>query len=124
MAELCEIRIDDASWIFDNNFAFVLKPTKDLPILVISENDPNKNPFKLAYDLEPVFNCKISATFNNSAFDANSLVVFNQSENVSKANFEALINYSKKELRFFCEFKSSNHTISSSKQRFLYIRFV
>jgi hypothetical protein len=96
MAELCEIRIDDASWTFDNNFVFVLKPTKDLPILVISENNPNKNPFKLAYDLEPVFNCKTSATFNNSSFDANSLIVFNQSENVSRANFEALINYSKK----------------------------
>lgn len=96
VAELCEIRIDDASWTFDNNFVFVLKPTKDLPIHVISENNPNKNPFKLAYDLEPVFNCKTSATFNNSAFDANSLVIFNQAENVSRANFEALINYSKK----------------------------
>jgi hypothetical protein len=96
MAELCEIRIEDASWTFDNNFVFVLKPTKDLPILVISENNLNKNPFKLAYDLEPVFNCKTSATFNNSAFDANSLVIFNQSENVSRANFEALNNYSKK----------------------------
>lgn len=95
-AELCEIRIDDASWTFDNNFTFVLKPTKDLPILVISENNLSRDPFKLAYDLEPVFNCKTFTTFNNSAFDANSLVIFNQSENVSRANFEALINYSKK----------------------------
>ena len=92
-AELCEIRIDDASWTFDNNFAFVLKPTKDLPILVISEN--NSNPFKLAYDLELVFNCKTSTTLNTSAFEDNSLIIYNQSKNVSKASFEALVNHAK-----------------------------
>ena len=94
-AELCEIRINDASWTFDNNFVFVLKPTKDLPILVMSENNSN-NSFKLAYDLEPVFNCRTSTTFNNSEFDANSLIIFNKAENVSRENFEDLINYSKK----------------------------
>jgi len=94
--ELCEIRIDDGSWTFDNSFSFVLKRTEELPLLVVSDLNVKTNPFKLAYDLESVFKCSTLNSFSNiDEAGNNQLVVFNQSGSFSTNTFQSLIEFAK-----------------------------
>ena len=55
---LCQLRVDDGSWSFDNVFDFVLTPPEKLPILLITDKI-KKHPIKIAYDQEETFKCQL-----------------------------------------------------------------
>ena len=55
---LCQVKVDDGAWTFDNIFDFVLTPTAKLPIVLVSDKQI-KHPVKTAFDQEEAFQCQL-----------------------------------------------------------------
>ena len=78
----CQVKVDDGAWTFDNVFDFVLTPTENLPIVIISDGEL-KHSIKTAYDQEEAFKCQLfdgKKGNSNEWRNSNLAIVDQQSE--------------------------------------------
>ncbi len=92
----CEIKLDDASWTFDNNFYFSLNPIEQLDILLVGDV-LNSNPIKIAFDQESIFNCKSIRTIGDGmdGLSKTSLMVVNQANGLKENEVKLLTDFVK-----------------------------